>query len=194
MKILRNSVLANGFADQVITVASGVSDTYAIISVPETGCDGRFPASAHERGQLNFSTSATLRPLNDFLTMRENEAIILMKIDTEGNEKRVLVGSRGFFKAQNVLTAIVEVTPGAKIWENNSITKEEVVETLQELVNYGYWIISLWDYSVHRTTESIAKYMESPTFIQTDFVITVDKDLRALIGNQDTLDPNQIKI
>lgn len=194
LKILRNSVLANGFADRVITVAAGVSDAYATISVPEKGCDGRFPASAHEAGQLSSSATATLRPLNDFLKLQENETIILMKIDTEGNEQRVLAGSRKYFKTQKVMNAIVEVTPGVKFWENNGITKEEVVETLKEVVNFGYWIISLWDYSVHRTAESIAKYMESPAFKQTDFVITIDQDFRELIGDKDTLDPDQIKI
>lgn len=194
LKILRNSVLANGFADRVITVAAGVSDSYATISVPEKGCDGRFPASAHEAGQLSSSATATLRPLNDFLKLQENETIILMKIDTEGNEQRVLAGSRNYFKTQKVVNAIVEVTPGVKFWENNGITKEEVVETLKEVVNFGYWIISLWDYSVHRTAESIAKYMESPAFKQTDFVITIDQDFRELIGDKDTLDPDQIKI
>jgi len=126
LKILRNSVLANGFADRVITVAAGVSDAYATISVSEKGCDGRFPASAHEKGQLSSFATATLRPLNDFLKLQENETIILMKIDTEGNEKRVLAGSRNYFKTQKVVNAIVEVTPGVKFWENNGITKEEV--------------------------------------------------------------------
>jgi FkbM family methyltransferase len=189
LKILRNSVIANGFADRVITVASGVSDSYANISVPDEGCDGRFPASAHERKSFGkFQRTTPLRPLDAFLANQDDKTIILMKVDTEGNEKRVLDGSRDYFKTRRILNAIVEVTPSKKFWENNGITKEEVVQTLQEIIDFGYWIISLHDGTVHRSKESVAKYMERPTFLQTDFVLTVDEDFRALIGDRDTLD------
>jgi FkbM family methyltransferase len=178
--ILRNSVIVNGFSDRVWTIAAGVSDSHTNITVPNAGCDGRFPASAHEQKIFGtFKTSMPLHPLSHFLDPDECE-IMLMKVDTEGNEKRVLVGAMDFFRQRKIQNAIVEVTKGYNFWKNAGITKDEVLAVFREICSYGYWMVSLRDSTIHRTAAEAVDYLEKTRFGQADMWLTLDENILKL--------------
>jgi len=48
--ICRNSVLANKFQNQIITIAAGVSDSDGTVEVPVLGCNGQFPQILPKKG------------------------------------------------------------------------------------------------------------------------------------------------
>jgi hypothetical protein len=74
------------------------------------------------------NTTTPLHPLTTFISA--DTEIILMKVDTEGNEKRVLAGAMDFFKSRKIRNAIVELTPGRGFWKRSGITKEEVFDVV----------------------------------------------------------------
>ena len=68
----------------------------------------------------------------------------MMKVDTEGNEKRVLASALPFFASGKIKNAIVEVTPGHGFWSKAGITPEEMSTTLQIIIDdYKYAMIPL---------------------------------------------------
>lgn len=170
--ILRNSVLANGFHSQIVTVAAGVSESDSIMDVPDIGCDGRFP-------QAEPSKDAPIRkihlhPLNKFIDVDTAE-ILLMKVDTEGNEKRVLSGAIDFFKKKKIQNAIVEVTPCCDFWKKAGINASDVYEIFGDIVSFGYVMVSLCDLKLLQTREEVVKYLsQEATFRQTDMWLTLD--------------------
>mmetsp|Transcript_4631 Transcript_4631/g.7010 ORF Transcript_4631/g.7010 Transcript_4631/m.7010 type:complete len:382 (-) Transcript_4631:151-1296(-) len=171
--ILRNSVLANKFQNQIITIAAGVSDSDGTVEVPVIGCNGQFPQILPKKGTP--TTSAQLHPLDHFISYEGN--IMLMKVDTEGNEKRVLSGAIRFFKEKIVNNAIVEVTPCCDFWKKAGIEASEVRKTLGDIVSYGYIMVSLFDYKIFRTAEEVEKYLEEAPFRQSDMWLTLEKDI-----------------
>lgn len=171
--VCRNSVLANKFQNQIITIAAGVSDSDGTVEVPVLGCNGQFPQILPKKGTP--TTSAQVHPLDHFISDEGN--IMLMKVDTEGNEKRVLSGAIRFFKEKMVQNAIVEVTPCCDFWKKAGIEASEVRKTLGDIVSYGYIMVSLFDYKIFRTAEEVEKYLEEPPFRQSDMWLTLEKDI-----------------
>jgi FkbM family methyltransferase len=172
--ILRNSVLANNFQKQIITVAAGVSNVEGAMEVPYVDCDGRFPQATPKKGAQ--TKTIPLYPLDHFISI-DGDDIIMMKIDTEGNEMRVLSGAIRFFKEKKVKNAIVEVTPCCNFWKNAGIEASEVEQIFGEIVSYGYVMVSLWDYKIFRTTEEVVKYLHEPPFGQADMWLTLEDDI-----------------
>jgi methyltransferase, FkbM family len=170
--ILRNSVIANGFHSQILTIAGGVTDSDSIMDVPDIGCDGRFPQAEPASKNVPIH-KIPLHPLNKFIDVDATE-IMLMKVDTEGNEKRVLAGALDFFKKKRILNAIVEVTPCCDFWKKAGINATEVHEILGDIVSFGYLMISLADLRLLRTKEEVIEYLsEEATFRQTDMWLTL---------------------
>lgn len=188
-QILRNNAIINGFTDRVWTIASGVSDVAGTIMVPADGCGGTFPAKREET-QVLPDVAMPLDLLAHFIDI--DTEIMLMKVDTEGNEKRVLAGAMEFFAKQKIQNAIVEVTPGHEFWEKQGITKEEVLQTFREVASYGYWMISLEDFSIHRSPDEVVKYLSDPSLEQSDMWLTLDPDMLQVTGPK--LDPTMLSL
>lgn len=92
VSMINNALVANNFTSLGRVIPFGVSDSEASFRVATAGCDGRFPASAHEKGTFDVGDSvARLFPLSRIIY--DDQPILLMKVDTEGNEKRVLEGN-----------------------------------------------------------------------------------------------------
>ncbi len=136
-------------------------------------CDGRFPASAFENS-TNFlqlrRTSVSLYPLAHFIP--PEQSVLLIKVDTEGNELGVLRGSLEFFKTKQVQNLIVEVTPCCKFWANHNVTQHDVASVLRDIADYGYSMVSLFDWSIHRTPDQVYKYILNARFKQSDMWLT----------------------
>lgn len=185
--ILHNSILVNGFSGHAHVVAAGVSDVKSSIKVPSDGCNGRFPAEAYETEAFtNYNLSAQLYPLTEFISHQE---IMMMKVDTEGNEKRVLQGAMEFFRRNDIRHAIVEVTPGFGFWENSGILREEVIDALSLLIEHGYVGITLTDWTVLNSRDSISKYpLIRNGAGQFDVWFTIDPDVIKAVDNRTVVD------
>lgn len=185
--IVHNSILVNGFAGHAHVIAAGVSDIESEIKVPSEGCNGRFPAEAYERKSFSqYTTTAQLYPLSSFVSDIE---IMMLKVDTEGNEKRVLKGAIDFFQRKKIRNAIVEITPGYNFWNNTGITKDEVIDVLTNIMDEGYIAISLDDWTVLRNRSSIEenrliKSMQG----QFDIWITLEPAVLEAVGNRTVVD------
>jgi hypothetical protein len=88
-----------------------------------------------------------------------------------------------FFAKQKIQNVIVEVTPGHQFWEKQGITKEEVLQVFREVASpYGYLMISLEDYTIHRSPHEVVKYLSDPSFGQSDMWLTLDPDMLQVTG------------
>ena len=157
-QMINNAIVRNNFTKSGWLVPRGVSDGEGHLKVPSKGCEGRFPAQAHERHNFDQGdTVVQLNPLTHFI--RSDQPILMMKVDTEGNEKHVLDGSLHFFERHLIKNAIVELTPERKFWEYVGVTAEEVANTFAHLSELGYTLVSLSDYSVLSTPEDVFNYI-----------------------------------
>jgi FkbM family methyltransferase len=171
--ILRNAAIINGLEDRMWTIPAGVSEDHGNITVPDEGCNGRFPQSKLEsKKEIIYHTTTPLHPLTTFISA--DAEIMLMKVDTEGNEKRVLAGAMDFFKSRKIRNAIVELTPGHGFWERSGITKEEVFDVVRQIIrDHKYVLISLVDWSWYSTDEEVQGFLQKATG-QLDIWLTVD--------------------
>lgn len=168
---INNAIVVNQFQALGRVVPFGVSNIEASFRVPSTGCNGRFPASAHEQNKFNHGDSvAHVYPLSKFID--DDQHVLLMKVDTEGNERNVLEGAMPYFSRRLVSNAIVEVTPGSDFWKHVNITREQVAETFSRIANYGYTMISLHDWSIHDTPAEVHSYIMNADFGQSDVWLT----------------------
>ena len=171
--LINNAIVVNQFTSLGRVVPFGVSDVESSFKVNSKGCDGRFPAAAYERGKFDQGDAvARLYPMSTFL--HEDQPILLMKVDTEGNENYVLRGVDNYFSRRLVRHAIVETTPGHGFWSNINVTQEQVAKTFSEIAGYGYIMVSLHDYSVHTSADSVYKYILNAPFLQSDMWFTTD--------------------
>jgi len=101
----------------------------------------KFPFSANRHGSSK-QVFVELHPLQYYLPDDKSLEIQMMKVDTEGNEKRVLASALPFFASGKIKNAIVEVTPGHGFWSKAGITPEEMSTTLQTIIDdYKYAMI-----------------------------------------------------
>ena len=187
LRILLQANALNGFTHNFV-VGAGVSDQHGNINVSEAGCDGRFPMVVLEKAENKrpkMEKQMQLRPLSFFID--PHQPVMLMKVDTEGNEARVLKGSMPFFENKSIHNAIVEITPGYNFWKNMGIQKEEVAAMLEQIINYGYVMVSLHEYKIFRTAASAKEYILDPPFGQSDMWFTLDP--RILKEADTVLDP-----
>ena len=113
---------------------------------------GSFPALVREKGPS--IESMPVLPLEKFgKTGNEGYAnintngIMIMKVDTEGNEKLILAGTKQFFKTKPIKYAIVEVTPCYEFRGKAGIEPNEVREIVSEILSCSYAMVSLWDFN-----------------------------------------------
>ena len=86
VEVADNAIVVNQFQSLGRVVPFGVSNIEASFRVLSTGCNGRFPASAHEQKRFNHGDSvAHVYPLSKFID--DDQRVLLMKVDTEGNER-----------------------------------------------------------------------------------------------------------
>ena len=159
-QMINNAIVRNNFtkSGRLVPRARGVSDGEGLLMVPSKGCEGRFPAKAHEQHNFNQGdTPVQLNPLTQFI--RSDQPILMMKVDTEGNEKRVIDGSMHFFEHHLIKNAIVELTPVLNFWANVGVTAEEVATTFAIIAELGYTMVSLSDYSVLSTPQDVFNYI-----------------------------------
>ncbi|KAL7451608.1 hypothetical protein ACHAWC_003430 [Mediolabrus comicus] len=157
-QMINNAIVRNNFTARGRLIPRGVSDGEGILMVPSKGCEGRFPAQAHEQKNFNQGDERVqLNPLTHFI--RSDQPILMMKVDTEGNEKFVLDGSMPFFERRLIKNAIVELTPELNFWKYVGVTAEEVASAFSHLSELGYTLVSLSDYSVLSTPEDVFNYI-----------------------------------
>lgn len=160
---INNAIVVNQFTSLGRVMPFGVGNVETSFKVPSAGCNGRFPAVAHERNTFDQGNSmAHVYPLSKFIG--DDQPIVMMKVDTEGNERNVLEGTMPYFSRRLVRHAIVEVTTGYHFWDHVNITQNQVAKTFEQIAKYGYTMISLHDYSVHDTPEDVYQYINSVTF------------------------------
>ncbi len=106
---------------------------------------------------------------------------MMMKVDTEGNEKWVLKGALPFFKNHQVRNLIVELSPCCGFWQDAGITEVEMLDVLAEIVEvHGYVMIGLADWRIFRTRQDIADYFHAIQGVrggQFDVWLTIDEKL-----------------
>lgn len=157
-QMINNAIVRNNFTKSGRLVPRGVSDGEGTLMVPSKGCEGRYPAKAHEQHNFNQGdTPVQLNPLIQFV--RSDQPILMMKVDTEGNEKRVIDGSMHFFERHLIKNAIVELTPVLNFWDHVGVTAEEVATTFANLAELGYTLVSLSDYSILSTPQDVFNYI-----------------------------------
>jgi len=161
-QFLNNALVLNGFQGTGRVVPCGVGSTPTFVNIADGTCDGRFPVSARENGDFDPSegTKTFIGPLTKFIG--EEQRVVLMKVDTEGNENHVLRGGIVFFRRNLVENAIVEITPGVeKFWKASGTTIDEVAGTFREIATFGYSLVSLHDWSIWTTPDDIEAYIRS---------------------------------
>jgi FkbM family methyltransferase len=159
-KFINNAIVMNGYEDRGRVVPCGVGSKEGTVKVAGLACDGRYPVSAKERNTFNPNDGQDvfIAPLSKFIDA--SQEIAIMKIDTEGNENHVLQGAMSFFENRRVLNAVVEITPGVpKFWAGAGTTLDQVVETFRTIANHGYIMISIYDWTLCETSESVAQYI-----------------------------------
>jgi FkbM family methyltransferase len=157
-QMINNAIVRNNFTARGRLIPRGVTDGEATLMVPSKGCAGRFPAEAHEKQNFNQGdTRVQLNPLTHFI--RADQPILMMKVDTEGNEKFVLDGSMHFFERRLIKNAIVELTPELDFWKYVGVTAEDVALAFSHLPELGYTLVSLSDYSVLSTPDDVFNYI-----------------------------------
>ena len=144
--IIQNSILVNNLGENMRVIPKGVSEgkvnETTTIQVPNEGCNGRFPFDDGKKSSKHM-IDVELHPLQYYLPS-SSKIIEMMKVDTEGNEKRVLVGALPFFASQKIKNAIVEVTSGHGFWSKANITAEEMSDVLIQIIDeYQYAMIPL---------------------------------------------------
>ena len=134
-----STVVANGLRDQVRVFFAGVSDGVERLfeySSFESGCYGAFPA----RKQNKISPASQVRVPLTSIDERYDEAtpISMLKVDTEGNEVKVLQGAMRNFEKRNIAKATVEFTP--LFWHDDSqgSKKQAAVDALCKIQGYDY--------------------------------------------------------
>ena len=140
-KVVTGALLANGWTDRGLVVAGGLSEVSGTVKASSTGtCDvesGRFPLNVQEAGTADEGdVTVPTEPLATYIG--PDTHILLMKVDTEGFEQRVLAGCLPFFERRLIKHAIVEVTPGHKAWETRGIDAVDVAATFEAIVRAGY--------------------------------------------------------
>lgn len=171
--MINSAIVVNQFTSLGRVIPFGVSNTGASFQVPGGQCEGGFPASAHREGTFDQGDyEAHVYPMSAFID--RDQPILLMKVDTEGNEQRVLEGAIEYFSGHLVRNAIVEVTPGHEFWANVGVTRKEVAETFSRIASFGYTLVSLYDYSIHTSADDVYNYLLNATFSQSDVWLTSD--------------------
>jgi FkbM family methyltransferase len=166
-KVVTAALLANGWTDRGLVVAGGLSETSGIVKASSAGtCDvesGRFPLNVQEAGTADQGdVSVPTEPLAIFIG--HDTHILLMKVDTEGFEQRVLAGCLPFFERRLIKHAIVEVTPGHKAWETRGIDALDVAATFEHIVRAGYSFTLLGN--VADVNEGRGTKMTDPTAVR----------------------------
>jgi len=161
--LVNSALFLNGFGAKGRVLPYGVAASQSTLQVGTAGCDGRFPASAHEQGTFNHpkgkSVEVELQPLHYFVNSAQ--PVLLMKVDTEGSEARVLEGAMEFFRQRLVRNAVIEVTPCCNFWKHVGMAQHEVAEAFQQVAAYGYKMVALDDWTVHRTPEEVFRYIST---------------------------------
>ena len=144
--VIQNSILLNNLGENMRVIPKGVSEgkvnENTTIQVPDEGCNGRFPFIDGKQKSKHM-IDVELHPLQYYLPSF-SKSIKMMKVDTEGNEKRVLMGALPFFASQKIKNAIVEVTSGHGFWKKANITAEEMSDVLVKIIDeYQYAMIPL---------------------------------------------------
>ena len=150
-KVVTGALLANGWAHKGLVVAGGLSEASSTVMASSNGtCDfasGRFPLNVVEAGTADQGdVRVPTEPLNTFLG--PDTHILMMKVDTEGFEQRVLAGCLPYFERRLIKHAIVEVTPGFMAWEKRGIDAVDVANTFERIVRSGYSITLLGSWNV----------------------------------------------
>jgi hypothetical protein len=149
-QFVNSAIYYNHFEDRGKVFPYGVAAKYSSFAVPSTGCAGTFFAGGG--GNLQ----GEVFPLRAFVKKRP---ILMMKVDTEGNEVNVLNGAKVFFAEHLIKNAIVEITPMKGFYARMGTSTEEIAELISTFVEQGYHMVSLLDWTVHSTKKAAFDYI-----------------------------------
>jgi FkbM family methyltransferase len=183
----------NKFVNKGTVHMKGVSDTAGVLYVSDAGCDGqKYIGTGNSPVPQQAGSASVAVPLVTLPSMfDEDQKILILKVDTEGNEYRVLKGALNMFKEHRILNAFVEVTTCCNFWSRIGITKEQVVEIFGTIASYGYGMIALGESEVvgkyrnqkpqaFMTPESIMEYIGQGTHSQQDMWLFLKDESTAL--------------
>eukprot|EP00759_Apiculatamorpha_spiralis_P005233 PhF_6_TR13187/c0_g1_i1/m.20818 len=158
-----------GFAERGMVLNVAIADTQPnSVRIPiNSGCDGNLKLGIANTSAAKTFHTVPMRRLTDVLPPYP---ILLMKIDTEGYESKVLQGSIDMFSQRLIENAIVEVTPCCKFWEHAKVTREEVANVFKKIASFGYDMVPLWEKQKMRLTtpEEIFTFIFKEEFEQVD--------------------------
>lgn len=154
MDLVRKSISANKFDSakfRIIAHPLGAdADAGKVLQVqPLNRCEGRFPIVNLERGHedafgANSSVAGDSFGVNflpaakavQSLPLPQGATILMAKIDTEGNELRILEGLKPIFTQMRVLNIMVEITP--MWWKHTGYTRSDGAHIFAELGALGF--------------------------------------------------------
>jgi FkbM family methyltransferase len=184
---VNGALVVNNYQAHGRVFNTAVSDTEGVLTVAVNSvCDGKkqvatahvHTESADKQGAKSHATQEVKRetrevrmlPLRHVLPNEEGVEVLMMKVDTEGNEHRVLRGAMEFFEHHRILNAIVEVTPCCNFWTNANITREQVADTFKTVSGFGYHMKPLWkrDELVRTTPQQVFDFVMLEKFDQVD--------------------------
>ena len=178
-KVVAASILVNAYGARAVVVGGGLSDAPGTLRADSNGtcafASGRFPMAQLETGTLDRGdVDVPLLPLTRLLPA--TTPILLVKVDTEGNEQRVLAGMLPFFEARSIQHAVVEVTAGYGFWERQGIRPADVAATMAAIVRHGYTFTKLaaegGERAVGADPEAVRALFAARGFNQTDFLVS----------------------
>jgi FkbM family methyltransferase len=179
-KVVNAALLVNGFTDRGVVMAAGLSDRDGVVPASSEGTcaleSGRFPISAIETNTLNDGdVDVPVLPLSRLLPPSPSSSIVMLKIDTEGLEQRILAGAMPLFEKKIIEHVVVEVTPGHGFWEKRGVVAADVANTMRDIAACGYSFTGLSSRTkatMISDPEQVHALFSTREFTQEDFLLS----------------------
>ena len=149
VEAIKASAADNGFDHSVAVFNGGVSDAAFNFPVPLRVCspyyslgatsETRRRAGLWSASDSNATTQAQAYPLTEVLQWAgqgTHDAIMMVKIDAEGHEVRILSSMRHLLRHQKIDIVLWELTPSK--WLNANVTRAHGIATLNAMFSQSY--------------------------------------------------------
>ena len=159
--MINAGLLVNSFHTRGATVSKGISSRRSTFSMKTGGaCNMKqtLKNAVESGGQSPNMMNVEVVPLRDVLP--KDAEVLMMKVDTEGNEIHVLKGGEEFFQRQQIHHAIVEVSPG--LWPA-STSRQEAAVLFKTLASYGYHMQPLLSNMTYDTPTTVYEHLMTMT-------------------------------
>jgi len=165
VELVTGAIEMNKFSGTGIAKLMGISDRQETLLIStESSCNGQTYVTTQAPPNDSMKKSIRLETLSSVVPSQQK--ILILKIDTEGNEYKVLQGALEMFRKQLILNVFVEVTACCNFWKRQGVNRSQVTAVFGTIASYGY---SMWVLGESQPTGKY--YMKNP------FLLTTQKEI-----------------